>query len=166
MLLSDKNFEWRSSSKSHRRNKSAINNKRNTVEHPNQFRALFNDAAGAVNDKNSYGNDLMNGNFTNKPDRTNKQYRANASHIKRPHVVTQEYPENNHVSKPIRPGDNTYSEALKDGKVTVTFFHKHNKRNQDPCIQQALQMVIARVRRFHGAKAKYIKHYVIPTLVD
>ena len=166
VLLSDRNFEWRSSSKSHRRNKSVINNERNTVEHPNQFRALFNNADDAVNDINSYDNNFMNGNFTNKPTRTNNQDRANASHIKRPHVVTQEYPENNHVIKPIRPGDNTYSEALKDGKVTVIFSTSITKGIKVREFNNHYKLGIARFRRFHGAKARQMKHYVIPTLIE
>ena len=39
----------------------------------------------------------------------------------RPHIVTQDYPENNVMSLPIKPGMNTYNEAVKYGKTTDVF---------------------------------------------
>ena len=166
VILDNNNSTRFNSSKLHHGNKSVINvnYNKNTVEHPNRFNALCNEDDDAVSDNNNYETnydvELMNGNIARKQDRATEKNRT------RPHVITQDYPENNYVNKPIRPGVNTYSEATKDGKVTVIFSTSITKGINVREFNKHYKMGIARFRRFHGAKAKYIKHYVIPTLVD
>ena len=95
--------------------------------------------------------------------------RSNVDNIKkhtRPHIITQAYPENNFVKKTIRPGVNDYNEAAKYGKTTVIFSTSITKGINVREFNKQYLSGTARFRRFHGAKSKYMRHYVIPTLVD
>ena len=160
-VLYDNNTTWFTKSKSRQGNKRVnnANDNINSVEHPNKFSALFNDD-DAVSENNRYGYECANDNFLSQQNGDTFNNRV------RPHVITQDYPENNHICKPVRPGDSMYSESVKDGKVTVVFSTSTTKGIKVRDFNNCYKMGIARFRRFHGAKAKYMKHYVIPTLVD
>ena len=81
-------------------------------------------------------------------------------------MVTQEYPESNFVRKAIRPGVNPYNVAVRDGKNTVIFSTSITKGINLREFNKEYRNGTATFRRFHAAKVKQIKHYVIPTLED
>ena len=129
----------------------------NNIEHANRYKALFtqdNENVDTIHDiaDEQNINPSQNNNIT--------------AQSKRPHIVTQDYPENNFIKQRIRPGDNDYNEAVKYGKTTVVFSTSITKGINVRQFNDRYKMGTARFRRFHGAKSKYMKHYVLPTLVD
>ena len=91
-----------------------------------------------------------------------KQFKSKS----RPHIITQDYPEKNYIRKPIRPGESSYSEAVKDGKLAYIFSTSITKGIRNREFDNYYNLGTARFRRFNGAKAKYVKHYVLPTLYE
>ena len=67
---------------------------------------------------------------------------------------------------PVKPGNNQYNEAVKDGKTTVIFSTSITKGITVRDFNNEYKIGTARFRRFPGAKTKQIKHYILPTLVD
>ena len=140
------NIQTRNSYHSNTNNKSS----HDTInfQHPNRFKNL------AVDE-----DDIPVNNVTQKS-------RKDPTLKTRPHIITQAYPENNFVHKPVKPGFNNYNQAVKEGKTTVIFSTSITKGINVRDFNKNYQFGTGRFRRFHGAKAKYIKHYVIPTLID
>ena len=133
--------------------KDAIN-----FEHQNRFEDLRHyEDDGNVVKENYMRDEIPNSQHLILPD-----HRDNI----RPHVVVQDYPEKNYIKKPVRPGENQYNQALKDGKTTVVFSTSITKGIFVRDFNNEFKIGTARFRRFHGAKSKYMKHYVIPTLYD
>ena len=103
--------EWTTSNKRSRYNhdKDHVNNYINLkrFEHPNRFTALRNTANEVIEN---------NCDVDNQPIYQNVQPSNNHKIRHRPHVIAQSYPENNFIKMPIRPGVNTYNQAVKDGK--------------------------------------------------
>ena len=67
---------------------------------------------------------------------------------------------------PIRPGVNAYNEATKYGKTTVVFSTSITKGINVREFNSKYKQGTARFRRFHSAKARHMKHYIVPTLVE
>ena len=145
-------------SKDRSTNKDANYDKSHNFVHANRFSNLnINENIEVANDEpydcNPSTNNISNTQLIN----TNKS---------RPHVVTQEYPEGNFIKTPIRPGVNPFNIAVKDGKTTVVFSTSIAKRINNREFNKEYRNGTVRIRRFHGARAKQMKHYVLPTLVD
>ena len=84
----------------------------------------------------------------------------------RPHIIIQDYPENNFIKQKTKPGINDYNEAVKYGKTTVVFSTSLTKGINVRHFNEVYKIGTARFRRFHSAKARHIKHYVLPTLIE
>ena len=135
-------------------------------EHTNRFNGL-------ADESNTQNNNQLNALY-DIADKTIHEVRPSDSinhllqskNICRPEVVTQHYPENNFTRKPIRPGQQAYNEAVRCGKPTVIFSTSITKGINLREFNKVYNTGNARFTRFHGAKAKYMQHYVLPTLIE
>lgn len=158
----DNNTEWITDNKG-RKSDEYSQHYNKSVQHPNRFSGLYtNDNAiyDTIND--------VNKEYIHEGVKAFKQLNSKKQSNKRtrPHIVIQDYPENNFIKKPIRPGNNMYNQAVKDGKTTVVFSTSITKGIKVRDFNKQYSIGTARFRRFPGAKTKQIKHYVVPTLVD
>ena len=161
------NNEWINNRKNNiciTRNNSRRSDVANYVEHPNRFDSLrlnTEDNYGInYNDDDKYVDDIQ------KSATQKRMFTTPTIYNKRPHIVTQDYPEGNYIKLPVKPGHNQYNQALRDGKTTVIFSTSITKGIAVRDFNNFFKLGTARFRRFHGATAKYMKHYVLPTLVD
>lgn len=167
-IFSASNNEWKMDKRKRRINQNYCIPEHNAkiVEHENRFNGLnVNDngiiaTAYDVTDKPEPIRVNIN-RFQNNITQSNKSKKTN-----RPHIVTQNYPENNFIRQPIRPGENAYNEAVKYGKTTVVFSTSMTKGINVRNFNNNYKLGTARFRRFPGAKSKQLKHYVLPTLTD
>ena len=152
--------EWLTNNKRSSNNKhnESVNNynKLKRFEHPNRFNAL-QDKASEVFENNC---DVVDHTIYH-----NTQPSQNHKRNSRPHIITQRYPENNFIKMPIRPGANTYNQAVKDGKKAVVYTSITKGINVRD-FNNSYKIGTAIIRRFHSAKARHVKHYVTPTLIE
>ena len=87
-------------------------------------------------------------------------------HRKRPHVVVNPYPDRDRELRTLRPGINSYQDAVKEGKRTVIFSSSMTRSIRVREFNKYYTEGTARFRRFHGATAKRLEHYVLPTLME
>ena len=165
VLFNDKNNEGITNNKKRVVNSRKVvtnNSSINKFVHRNSFNGLF------VSDKSEYENtDEVDNRSMSENTRPFTQ--PNYGQLKqrnRPHIVTQKYPENNFVRKPIRPGVNQYNQAVKDGKTTIVFSTSMTKGIKVREFNGDYKTGTARFRRFPGAKVKQMQHYVLPTLLE
>ena len=128
--------------------------------HPNRFE-VFTDVNYETTDTLDE-RDTRDENITSN----HKDYTREPANTYRPHVITQDYPENNCLRLPIKPGINQYNQAVKNGKTTVIFSTSMTKGINVRNFNKDYKIGTARFRRFHSAKAKHVKHYVLPTLIE
>ena len=151
-------------------NKIHNNNKEHNyvnIEHPNRYESLRVNTDNTYNERNYKDHDNVNKEYIRNDKNNTSQhhtYETQPNLRTRPHVVIQDYPEKNYI--PIKPGINNYNQALKDGKTTVIFSTSITKGIKVRDFNNEYKLGTARFRRFHGASSKYMKHYVIPTLID
>ena len=152
----------RNNKRINKRNNKGKQNNIKSYEHLNRFDALGNDN-DELNISNEVWDKSIDVNVVKPPEHSNVDYIKQHT---RPHIITQVYPENNFIKIPIRPGVNDYNEAAKYGKTTVIFSTSITKGINVREFNKRYLSGTARFRRFHGARSKYMRHYVIPTLVD
>ena len=155
----DINNEWITNNNKYRKRNTFLNHDNTNFVHHNRFENLNNTNTEPITNIDEEEN---NGNII----RNQHDYARRPENRSRPSVVTQDYPENNCLKIPIKPGINNYNQAVKDGRTTVMFSTSITTGINVRDFNNRYKIGTARFRRFPSAKAKYVKHYIIPTLID
>ena len=111
-LLYNANDKWTEvNNSSHKNNHESYIPQPNydNIVHPNIFNGLQCHNNEEIINMNA-GDQEINGRVNHS---NNNNYARHSEINYRPNIVTQEYPENNFISPPIKPGINAYNEAVK-----------------------------------------------------
>ena len=156
--------------------------KNNVIYIPNEPLPLSNRFKGLPNhnssndihltvSNNSIGSDVLLNRDSYKSNRQTSFRRENvrtANNIstnRRPSLVVNNHPENQHVFKTV-PGNRTYSDITKKGKDIKIFADSIPRCLRMNEFNRFINSGKAYLKAFPGAKASRIHHYIIPTLIE